>query len=1035
MNHAALPLTDSGIWTKISASKSDRRTGWMDRFSQGVATAVVFGLLIAMVGGAFIRQNGLWNGNDEPANIAGVAASPEATPADAALACGSPGYRPVVEGEVTTGDLALIGTTEEPIIESDEVIVVPLSGGGTRELSAGSMLDFEAGTGLTVHDDHSVTLTRISDGTTWEFPTVQPAEHNLVEVRDNGRYFIGPNNDQRTDWMIVDTKTGTVRTTSDILGGPFEGRLLPFDTSSSDDNSVLATGFVSATFESETPEPTRADPAFLVIPGSLEEAYFFDTMTTSPSVSPDGAFVSTGEQILDSETGEAVNPNGVGDFFLGKVVGFTEDSRLITVVSNEVHSIEPVSGEEHVIFTADGEIWTILQDVSAGTLAIGAGSTESLHWTFLNVADQTSTPLPELDDYRLNGPRPSGETYQVERLAVLVQQNGSNTFMVRALDMHTADVSSAVSERFIPNVEDGMPQFFPISAEGDFATAISPDGKITLIDPSNDSLIEFDSPDARSIGQDANLRTSISPNGNCILLNELNEEYEITGTSWIAPIEPGAEWTKLDIQLTGWVELPDDEQETETLPAQEFATPLATPETQTVPCASPGYRPIMEFNDGVTVPLPDGERRELPPGSVAYPEAGTALTVADDGSATATRLSDGETWDTPAVSPRVYDGYFEIMSNGRYFIAPNNDERMDWIIIDTVTGDTRTTSDILGESFDGGLNPWITSSSDDGSVMAVQFIPAAFEGGTPEPVDDVPGFLVISGSLDDAYFYDKTTRTMTVSPDGTHIVTFNQVLNAPTGERIGESTVGGFFSSQIVAFIDDSTLLTRVSNEVHRIDIVTGQDEIIFTADSQIEAIAHDGEVSRIAVGTGEPGSERWTLVDLDSGQASPLPELDGFRLNVTAQQGAVRPGADVADFVQQDDPETFSVRALDLRTGSVSSPVSTSFTRDPDESVPTVYPSQVHDDVVTVQDSQWNITTIDPATGSVIELAKPENLLLGDDTRLEVSVSPGGQCIVLNAYEPNTRLTGNSFIAPVASDATWIQLEFRITGWVEVDN
>lgn len=44
----------------------------------------------------------------------------------------------------------------------------------------------------------------------------------------------------------------------------------------------------------------------------------------------------------------------------------------------------------------------------------------------------------------------------------------------------------------------------------------------------------------------------------------------------IAPLEPGTEWTRLDIQLTGWFLIhpePDDE----TLPAIDVASPAATP--------------------------------------------------------------------------------------------------------------------------------------------------------------------------------------------------------------------------------------------------------------------------------------------------------------------------------------------------------------------------------------------------------------------------------------------------------------------------
>lgn len=46
--------------------------------------------------------------------------------------------------------------------------------------------------------------------------------------------------------------------------------------------------------------------------------------------------------------------------------------------------------------------------------------------------------------------------------------------------------------------------------------------------------------------------------------------------TWIAPLDPNATWTELDIQRTAWFWTGDDPA-VETLPAMDVATPVVTP--------------------------------------------------------------------------------------------------------------------------------------------------------------------------------------------------------------------------------------------------------------------------------------------------------------------------------------------------------------------------------------------------------------------------------------------------------------------------
>ncbi|HYH12600.1 MAG TPA: hypothetical protein VD789_09630, partial [Thermomicrobiales bacterium] len=115
-----IPLASpNGTWTRIE--RRERPTGWMDRISQGLATAMVVALLIALVGGVYLRAFGLPTGSGDPTRAPGLAASPEAT-SDGTLSCGAPGYRPVLQGEGDQGTLAGIDLGSAPIVIGEDEI-------------------------------------------------------------------------------------------------------------------------------------------------------------------------------------------------------------------------------------------------------------------------------------------------------------------------------------------------------------------------------------------------------------------------------------------------------------------------------------------------------------------------------------------------------------------------------------------------------------------------------------------------------------------------------------------------------------------------------------------------------------------------------------------------------------------------------------------------------------------------------------------------------------------------------------------------
>lgn len=98
-------------------------------------------------------------------------------------------------------------------------------------------------------------------------------------------------------------------------------------------------------------------------------------------------------------------------------------------------------------------------------------------------------------------------------------------------------------------------------------------------------LLSIPAPDDFSVEANQVVQLLVNPNERCIVLNVVQPSGD-TGiqrenrpdrvTSWIAPLEPGSEWTKLDIALTGWWEVYEGA-DIEILPAMDIATPIATP--------------------------------------------------------------------------------------------------------------------------------------------------------------------------------------------------------------------------------------------------------------------------------------------------------------------------------------------------------------------------------------------------------------------------------------------------------------------------
>lgn len=583
MNHV-LPLSTANRDTWQTINPPRRRpsstSGWFSWITNGLATALVVALLVALGGAMIVQQTGLPGGSDNPTALPGMAGQPNGTPEGGTLDCSSPGYRPVVEGEVNDETLAMIGVEEQPIVVGNSEVTIPLADGGERSTPKGSYTVFDPSTSVTHFEDGSSTVTRLADGESWDFPAIEPTRLDNFNVFGNGRYYVAPTDDTRTDWHVLDTATGERSTTAEILGEPFAGPLAPLGfgpSSSTGDRSIFILVFEQSITGAVLTESSGFSPNALVIPDDLSDAYF-EWLSVNTIVSPGGTFLASYNEIVETATGEVYTGMPDDDFrgyLQGTFIAFLDDEPTILMYAgNEVRSIQPSTGEDDVLYTTEGPIQTVGYDHASRSLVVGTGEQKAERWALLQLQTDLSSPLPGLDGYHLNRTGPLETVRPLDGVADFVQPGDGDTYAIRALDMQTGRVSAAMTNTTPEDAWD-VP-FYPTNAYDGIVTAQTASGGYVVIDPAVNTQFVIPAPDNIDLSTDPYLSLSASPSGQCLTLNAYDEAFNPIHNTFVAPIELGASWTVLDIRISQWVEIPH-EAETQTLPAQDIASPVATP--------------------------------------------------------------------------------------------------------------------------------------------------------------------------------------------------------------------------------------------------------------------------------------------------------------------------------------------------------------------------------------------------------------------------------------------------------------------------
>lgn len=607
MNHV-LPLTTphADAWRTVRPARhrhARRGAGWITWLSNGLATTMVIGLLLALSGAMIVQQTGLPGGADDPTPLGGIAASPEASPSDRALSCASPGYRPVVEGDVNEDTLAMIGETQAPLNLDGAHVLIPTAGGDVVALSntwtplGGPMW---SNVGMS-------TIRNIETGEEWTFP-LQTIDYSPGIYEKP--YLLVPANGNATDWRIIDTITGEERLISDIRGKQFPDRTrisqlgIDYDQPQQPvETSVwlFSPDFVNPLEEEESATPI--DQNTLVLPGDLDDAAFleetvdaryFGETAYSPATNQLAFATGTGVArtivVVNPETGETLAIRD--DAFTGEALPlmFSEDGS--TLIVDQPGTIFSVALAE------DSSVDTVLEtDEPFEPIAHNISSMHVLveypdrHVAIVDALSGEVTDFPEV-----TAPEPEYQSSSDRRFSFetpIHELFDHETGQIQFVNLEQATVSAPTAVLNYP--EDSIDAAFqPVFQYVVRYPGTTWSDGYAFMDDTTTVRIVPTGPDAqqRSMAAPAGFALEerevaqlfVNPAETCIVLHVATAvTYDYSSGSdaspsgseriatWIAPLEPGATWTQLDVQLTAWFWTM--EPAVETLPAPELATP------------------------------------------------------------------------------------------------------------------------------------------------------------------------------------------------------------------------------------------------------------------------------------------------------------------------------------------------------------------------------------------------------------------------------------------------------------------------------
>jgi hypothetical protein len=580
-----------------------RRSGvWV---SQVLPTLVMMALLVALVGGVYLREFGL------PTNFGGGDShrAPAFSASQDGFSCDSPGSRPVVNGEVDENALAAIGMTETPLNITGDYVYIPTSTGEIVSLPSswtpigGPMWASTSGT-------IPATIQNIETGEEWTAP--------VTNVVAGGMYFppylVLPENQVPTDFRIIDTETDEEILVSELRGGEFTGPTYISQIGTDYDAPIWPVPApVVLLFTQEASQPmvgigdahTDTGPNVLILPPGLADATF------TPDTAYARYFHETAYAPATDQLAYSTDINGQPAIV---VIEPGTDSRIVLEHPDFTTDAQPL------MFSPDGSQLVATQPGKIFTFEING--TEASDTTLLSVIEENVVPI----------------AHNAESMNILVQYPDKHIAIFNAITGDRADFPAVITPesefpssgpaqrlsfesdihelfdnatgtvRFVnlrektitPELQVMNPEADTISSPfqpqfqyivrypftpwfGGYAY-LDVSGMLEVV-PTDSSGESWTAPRPANftLGENEVARLFTNPEGSCIVM-QVATAVDIEGGSarsefvatWVLPLVPGAEWKELDVQLTGWFPIAE-QPEPLALPALDYGTPVATP--------------------------------------------------------------------------------------------------------------------------------------------------------------------------------------------------------------------------------------------------------------------------------------------------------------------------------------------------------------------------------------------------------------------------------------------------------------------------
>jgi hypothetical protein len=587
----------AGLGRTVAARNVDHRRRSWARLSSSLTNAVLIGLLIMLAGGMVLQYG-------PPAGFGGLfdtsrlMAPGSPTPGSGALSCAAPGYRPIIEGEGSAETLETLGITDAPIVIDDGHVTIPTSSGETVTLPrtwtpVGGPLWADMET-----TDDGTTIRNIETGEDWTSPDSDPFFPGFYHAP----YLFVPATSDRRDWRIIDTVTGEERLVSEIRGEPFPDRVEI--SSMSDPEHPPAAGSTSVWLFSSFSAPAVPGPNALVLPASLADAAFmpdtvdatyFHELAYSPATQQiafaTGDGLTRSIVVVDPQSGARIVVQD--ERFTGEALPlmFSDDgSSLVVDQPGTLFSVS-LAGEPEVKLVYQGEKFVpVAHNARSMNVVV---MFEDRHIAMIDAQSGEATDLP-LVIVPENEYWPEDPKFRMSTGTQVLDLFDDDTGTVRFINLVTGSVSPDIAvlnpgTDFInapiqPEFEMVV-QYPLVTWAGGYAFLDEHETLHAVSAHSDKELLSIPPPDDFSVASNQAVNLLVPPGGRCVVLNVVqgagvavirNGVTSDRVTTWVAPLEPGAQWTRLESALVGWWEVSEAPMPG-MLPGPDIASPVATP--------------------------------------------------------------------------------------------------------------------------------------------------------------------------------------------------------------------------------------------------------------------------------------------------------------------------------------------------------------------------------------------------------------------------------------------------------------------------